>query len=236
MIRGIFFDLDDTLVDDTISLEQCAQQAALELAPDRGASAVELAGAYVDSAIDFWTQLGPNTPKPPSGAIRPAMWRAALARFRITDDRLAERLAERFDALRVERVELFPEAVPVLNALHGKYRMAIVTNGYAETHEKKIARLELERFFDGIVLAGELAMVKPDPAVFRHAMEMLDVSADESVMVGDRYDRDIEGAHSAGMRAVWIRCRDEGVPEGARPPEATIASIAGLPAALAALE
>jgi putative hydrolase of the HAD superfamily len=236
VIRAIFFDLDDTLVDDTISLEQCAEQSARELAGGRGPSPVDLADAYVDAAIEFWTQLGPGSPKPESGEIRPAMWRNALARFGISDDALAEKLADRFDELRVERVELFPDALPLLNALRGKYRMAIITNGYAETHEQKIARLELERFFDCIVLAGDLEMVKPDPAIFAHAMKLLDVGPDESVMVGDRYDRDIEGAHAAGMRAVWIRCRNETLPEGARPPDATIDRIGDLAAALAKLE
>jgi putative hydrolase of the HAD superfamily len=235
VIRAIFFDLDDTLVDDTISLEQCAETAARELAHDLGTSPVDLADAYVDAAIDFWTQLGPGSPKPPSGEIRPAMWRSALQRYGIHNAALAEELADRFDQLRVERVELFPDALPVLNALHGRYRMAIITNGYAETHDKKIARLELERFFDAIILAGDLEMVKPDPAVFVHAMEKLEVGPSESLMVGDRYDRDIEGAHAAGMRAVWIRCREESVPEGARPPDAIIPSIGSLPAALAAL-
>jgi phosphoserine phosphatase len=236
VIRAIFFDLDDTLVDDTVSLEQCAEQAARELAPDRGASPADLADAYVDAAINFWTQLGPGSPKPTSGAIRPMMWRHALARFGVNDDDLAQRLARRFDELRVERVEFFPDALPVLNALHGRYRMAIITNGFAETHEQKIARLELERFFDRVILAGELQMAKPDPAVFVHGMELLEVKPGESIMVGDRYDRDIEGAHAAGMRAVWIRCRDEEIPAGARPPDATIASIGALPEALEHLE
>ncbi len=235
MIRAIFFDLDDTLVDDTISLEQCAEQAARELASDRGVSPVDLGDAYVDAAIDFWTHLGPGSPKPASGAIRPMMWKAALLRHGVLDEALAERLAHRFDELRIERVELFPDALPVLTALHGRFQMAIITNGFAETHDQKIARLELERFFDHVVLAGELEMAKPDPAVFVHAMALLEVSADESVMVGDRYDRDIEGAHAAGMRAIWLRCRGEEVPPGARQPEATIDSIGELPAALALL-
>ena len=233
VIRAIFFDLDDTLVDDTISLEQCAEEAARELAHGRGASPVDLADAYVDAAIDFWTQLGPGSPKPAMGEIRPMMWRVALQRHGIEDEALARTLAGRFDELRVERVELFPEAVPVLDALRGKYRMAIISNGFAETHELKIARLELERFFERIILAAELEMAKPDPAVFVHAMELLGVGPDESIMVGDRYDRDVIGAHEAGMRAVWIRCRGEEVPDGARPPEAVIGSIAGLPEALA---
>ena len=235
VLRAIFFDLDDTLVDDTVSLQQCAEMAARELVPDRGVAAVDLADAYVNAAVDFWTQLEPGSPKPAAGAIRPAMWRTALRRYGIDDGMLATALAHRFDALRVERVELFPEAIPVLEGLHGRYRMAIITNGFAETHERKIARLELQRFFDRVVLAGELQMAKPDPAVFAHAMELLGVGASESVMVGDRFDRDVEGAHAAGMRAIWIRCRGEQVPPGARRPDAIIDSIAGLPAALAAL-
>ena len=232
MIHAIFFDLDDTLVDDTISLEQCAEQAVKELAPGLGITPVVLADAYVDAAIEFWTDLGPGSPKPASGAIRPMMWRRALQRFDVDDDALAENLAHRFDELRVERVEFFPDALPVLEALHGRYKMAIITNGFAETHERKIARLELERFFDRVILAGELQMAKPDPAVFVHAMEWLGVKPDVSVMVGDRYDRDIEGAHAAGMRAVWIRCRDEEIPAGARPPDAIIPSVGALPSAL----
>lgn len=236
MIRAIFFDLDDTLVDDTISLEQCAETAAREFASDRGASPVDLADAYVDAAIDFWTQLGPGSPRPKPGEIRPAMWRSALQRYGIADEALAARLADRFDELRVERVELFPDALPVLHALHGRFRMAIITNGYAETHEQKIARLELERFFDHIILAGDLEMVKPDPAVFAHAMALVGAAPDESVMVGDRYDRDVEGAHAAGMRAIWIRCRDEKVPPGARPPDAIIDGIGELPQTLSSLD
>ncbi|HXW76623.1 MAG TPA: HAD family hydrolase [Candidatus Eremiobacteraceae bacterium] len=236
MLHAIFFDLDDTLVDDTVSLEQCAVIAARELTDGRGASPEALGTAYVDAAIEFWTSLEPRAPKPATGAIRRGMWAKALTRYGIDDESLATKLARRFDELRVQRVELFPEAVPVLTALHQRYRMAIITNGYAETHDKKIARLELGRFFDHIVLAGDLEMVKPNPDIFRHAMKLLDARPEESLMVGDRYDRDIIGAHEAGMRAVWIRCRDEMVPEGARAPDATITSIAELPAVLANLK
>ena len=163
------------------------------------------------------------------------MWKAALLRHGVLDEPLAERLAQRFDQLRIERVELFPDALPVLTALHGRYRMAIITNGFAETHDQKIAQLELERFFDRVVLAGALEMAKPDPAVFAHAMALLGVGPAESVMVGDRYDRDIEGAHAAGMTAVWLRCRGEEVPPGARQPDAVIDSIGELPSALETL-
>jgi putative hydrolase of the HAD superfamily len=230
-IRAIFFDLDDTLLDDTISSERSAAVVAAELVGDR-APADALAVAYMDEAMNFWERLEPGAPKPPGGAIRPRLWRAALARFDIDDEELATRLAHRYDTVRVERVELFPETLPVLHALHGRYKMAIITNGFAETHEAKIARLELSRFFDAVILAGEMQLVKPDPAVFHHAMAQLGVTADESVMVGDRFERDVKGAQAAGMRSVWVNTRNESAPPEAQLPEAEISSIAELPAAL----
>jgi putative hydrolase of the HAD superfamily len=235
-IRAIFFDLDDTLLDDTISSERSAALVASELAGDRGVSPEGLAVAYMAAAMDFWEHLEPRSRKPQSGAIRPMLWRAALEKHGIQDPDLAQRLAARYDAVRIERVELFPETLPVLHQLHGRYKMAIITNGFAETHDAKIARLELARFFDAVVLAGEMQLIKPDPAVFRHAMDELAVGPDESVMVGDRFERDITGAHAAGMRAVWVNSRNETMPAKARPPEATIPSIAALPDVLGRLE
>ena len=234
-IRAIFFDLDDTLLDDTITSERSAALVAAELAGDRGVAPGDLAVAYMEEAMGFWERLEPGAPKPASGAIRPSIWRGALTRHGIHDAVLAQRLAARYDAVRIERVELFPETLPVLRELHGRYKMAIITNGFAETHEAKIARLELSRFFDTVVLAGEMELAKPDPAVFRHGMDALGVSARESVMVGDRFDRDITGAQAAGMRAIWVNSRKETMPPGARPPDATIPSIAELPAALVTL-
>jgi 2-haloalkanoic acid dehalogenase type II len=231
-IRAIFFDLDDTLLDDTISSERSAEAVARELAGDRGIQPADLARAYLDAAIDFWETLEPGSPKPASGAIRPSIWRKALASQGIDDADLALRLARRYDRDRLERVELFPDTVPVLRKLHGRYKLAIITNGFAETHDAKIARLELARFFDNVILAGELELVKPDPAVFRHAMDAAGVGPQESVMVGDRFERDVTGAHAAGMRAIWVNCRDGTVPENARAPEAVISSIAELPDAL----
>ena len=236
MIRAVFFDLDDTLVEDTLALEHCAEAAVREISPDLGVDPNELAVAYVDAAIDFWESLEPGGSPPASGDIRPSMWRNALRRCGVDDPALAGRIAHRYDELRLERAELLPEAVPVLRALHGRYKMSIITNGFRETHDIKIERLELRRFFDHVILAGELRLVKPDPKIFRHAMALAGVSPDESVMVGDRYGRDIAGAHAAGMRAIWIQMRGERVPQGKREPEATIKSIGELPKALARLD
>lgn len=232
MLRAIFFDLDDTLVDDTISTEHCAELVAQELAAGRGIAPADLAKAYLDAAIAFWEGLGPGARRPPKGGIRRTMWGRALQSLGVEDPALAAALARRYDAIRAERVEYFPDAVPVLARLHGTYRLAIITNGFTETHEARVAPLELGRFFDHVVMAGDLEMVKPDPAVFHYAMRLLGVTADQSVMVGDRFNRDVEGAHAAGMRAVWVNAHGDPQPPGAQPAEAVITSMRDLPKAL----
>lgn len=233
MLRAIFFDLDDTLVDDTISTEHCAELVARELAADRGIAPADLAKAYLEAAIAFWEGLGPGTNRPPKGGIRRTMWSRALKSLGVDDRALAAALASRYDAVRAERVEYFPDAVPVLAGLHGAYRLAIITNGYSETHQARVAPLELGRFFDYVVMAGDLDMAKPDPEVFRYGMRLLAVSPEESIMVGDRFNRDVAGAHAAGMRAVWVNPHGDPLPAGARPPEAVIASLRELLQALA---
>jgi putative hydrolase of the HAD superfamily len=232
VIRAIFFDLDDTLVDDTISTEACAEAVARELASDRGLAPADLAKAYLDAAIAFWEGLEPGAKHSREVGIRRTMWRAALHSLGVDDDALASALAARYDAVRAERVEYYPDAVPVLTRLQGKYRLAIITNGFAETHKARIAPLQLGRFFDHVLMAGDLDMVKPDPAIFRHAMSLLNVGPSESVMVGDRYNRDVTGAQAVGMRAIWMNVRAEQLPEGATPPDAMIATLSELPAVL----
>lgn len=235
VIRAIFFDLDDTLVDDTISTEACAEAVARELASDRGLAPADLAKAYLDAAIAFWEGLEPGAKHSREVGIRRTMWRAALHSLGVEDDALAAALAARYDAVRAERVEYYPDAVPVLTRLHGKYRLAIITNGFAETHKARIAPLQLGRFFDHVLMAGDLDMVKPDPAIFRHAMSLLNVGPSESVMVGDRYNRDVTGAQAVGMHAIWMNVRAEQLPEGAAPPDAVIAALSELPAVLSRL-
>ena len=68
-------------------------------------------------------------------------------------------------------------------------------------------------------------MVKPDPLLFAHACRTLGGAPARSAMVGDRYDRDIRGALDAGLYTIWLNVRDESLPPGATPPDATVASI-----------
>jgi putative hydrolase of the HAD superfamily len=123
-------------------------------------------------------------------------------------------------------LNLAPGSLELLATLRARgCRLGLVTNGFAETHHDKIDRLGLRERMDAFFLADEVGMVKPNPALFRHACEVLGSVPERSAMVGDRYDRDIVGAAEAGLFTVLIDVHAIPLPLGARPPDATVAAI-----------
>jgi len=99
--------------------------------------------------------------------------------------------AERF------RTETIPGAVELLRALHGKYVLAMATNG-------RPWDTPLDRYFSLVATAHDLGVAKPDPAFFHAILKQLSLTPAEAAMVGDSYEADIAGAKSAGLRAIWF--------------------------------
>jgi HAD superfamily hydrolase (TIGR01549 family) len=82
--------------------------------------------------------------------------------------------------------------------------VALVTNGPPDIQRLKLEQTGLADHFSAVVISGELGLGKPDPEVFLHAAGSLGVRPQEAVMVGDSWERDIEGALGAGLSAIWI--------------------------------
>jgi putative hydrolase of the HAD superfamily len=70
---------------------------------------------------------------------------------------------------------------------------------------------------------------KPDPAIFQLGVEALQLDAQEVVVVGDSFSKDIQPAKSIGCRAVWIKGLGWGSEEvDERVPDATIEALSEL--------
>jgi putative hydrolase of the HAD superfamily len=227
-LKGVLFDLDDTLHDDTFAYQNAAEEVAREVAAEHGIDALALKAAYIAEAEGFWHRLSPLDLQVKLASLRASMWQAALERVGVGDvPELAQRSAERYNAYRTKYFTLFPGAVDLLRTLRERgMKLGIVTNGLSETHREKIALLKISEYFDAIFLSDEVGMVKPDPLLFAHACRTLGAAPAQSAMVGDRYDRDIRGALDAGLYTVWLNVRNESLPPGAPPPDATCSSIA----------
>ena len=202
-IDTVLFDLDDTLHDDTTAYRAAARAVADVVAAEHGIEPQALVDAYEGEAMDFWSSLTTE--------------HLALAR----------RAADVYVHGRAERLELAPGSLDVLTALRARgCKLGLVTNGFAATHHDKIDRLGLRERMDAFFIADEVGMVKPDPALFRHACDVLGSRPARTAMVGDRYARDVVGAHEAGLFTVLLDVHAIPIPDGAPKPDAVISTIA----------
>jgi len=103
---------------------------------------------------------------------------------------------------RHENFALYEDAMPVLDVLRGHgIKIGLVTNGQRDLDEFVLHhRLDV----DAKVGSKAHGWIKPDPSIFLVALEQLDASPEETVMVGDSYEDDIEGARALGMRAILL--------------------------------
>ena len=96
---------------------------------------------------------------------------------------------------------------PVLEALSGRYRLGIVSNFYGNL-EAVCQGSGLASLFGAIADSHRVGARKPDPAIFRAALEPLSTKPETTLLVGDSLSRDREGARRMGMGFIWIAPRD----------------------------
>ena len=98
----------------------------------------------------------------------------------------------------------YPELYEVLESLREKYKLGIITNGYSTVQRDKINSVNIAKYFDDIIVSGDLDFAKPDPRIFELSCRHLGVTKEEAVYIGDYYPNDIAGALGAGILPIWI--------------------------------
>ena len=91
-----------------------------------------------------------------------------------------------------------------MGAIKRHVPIGVVSNNVLDEQQEKLRICGLDRFVDELVVSAEVGVSKPDPEIFRVAINRLGVSAQQAVMVGDSWAADIEGARAAGIRAIWF--------------------------------
>ena len=130
-----------------------------------------------------------------------------------------ESLAEWYGSAMERQVEPDLEVNGFLAQLNDRrVPWGIVTNG-RPSQRGKCRAAGLEQLAPFIIVSGEVGYEKPDPRIFRDALEATGLTAPEQVMfVGDNPEADIDGAKRFGMKAAWIR-RGRQYPAGLQPPD-----------------
>jgi putative hydrolase of the HAD superfamily len=195
MIKVVFFDLDDTLVD-TSRLAEMARRNAIENMVRHGLP-VDFDIAYQE-LLELISEYGSNFSRHFDYLLRrldlpsnPKWVAAGVIAYHNT----------KFAYLRtvkgVRRV--------LLDLQRAGYRLGIITDGDPIKQWEKILRLELDAYFDEVFISDYLGVKKPHRKIFEKALKKMGIEPSEAVMVGDRLYSDIYGAKQVGMNTVWFR-------------------------------
>jgi putative hydrolase of the HAD superfamily len=200
-ITDIFFDLDHTLWDFDVNSE-----LAFEVILKKDHPTIEI--------TDFIEKYAP---------INQACWK--LYQYdKITHAELRyNRLKHTFDALEYfvsdaqidsianDYIQLLPEnnrlfdgTIEVLEYLGEKYKLHIITNGFADVQYKKINNSNIGSFFKTITNSEMAGVKKPNPIIFEYALNLAQANKENSVMIGDCLEADVQGALNAGLDAIFF--------------------------------
>ena len=153
-------------------------------------------------------------------------WEAAVAELGRDDPGLAPAMAAAYVEAQRAGHPLIGGAAETVRTAAARYRLGLLTNGPPDIQRLKLEKTGLAGCFAAVGISGETGVGKPSPEAFHLVLRALDVRPDETVMVGDSWERDVEGALAAGVRPVWIAA-GRPVPDGVRG-VAAVPSVAAL--------
>jgi putative hydrolase of the HAD superfamily len=203
--RAVFFDAGETLLSAHPSFPELLTTVLREEGLDTTTDAIrealpEVAGVFTSATErkELWS-TSPDRSRRFWGEV----YRTLLAQLGLPfTEELALRLYSVFTD--VSNYRLFPDTLPVLRKLRDAgLRMGLISN-FEEWLERLLEAVEATSFFDVRVISGIEGMEKPDPAIFRLALERLGARPADSLYVGDNVTYDVEPARAVGMTAVLL--------------------------------
>lgn len=201
-IRHIYFDLDRTLWDFAKNSREAIGDVYREYKLDEcGYPNEDTFFKVYDVYNDYcWDRYRQN--RMSKSYLRHQRFYMTLNHFGKPDRVLARQLGKAYVDISPYKTALVQGTVDILEYLSPKYKLHIITNGFQEVQSIKLQQSKIDHYFDQIVTSERVGKRKPDPLIFRFALEVAGATAEESIMIGDDYDVDVKGAEGVGMSAI----------------------------------
>ena len=198
-IQHVFFDLDHTLWDfeknSDLTFQKIFQKNKLSIDLD---SFLEV---YRPLNFEFWKLY--REEKVTKSELRYGRLKNTFDALNVTiSDELINIIADQYIEYLADFNHLFDGAIEILEYLNQKYTLHIITNGFEEIQTKKMINANIHHYFDQVITSESVGVKKPNPKVFTHALEIAHAHKDNSMMIGDSIEADIQGALGIGMKAI----------------------------------
>lgn len=216
--QAIFFDLDDTIIDDSSNVHEVWRAAVESEARVLAGLDIEEILAHVQ-AIRAWYWADEARHRVGRADLRgTSAWIAgqALQRLGVDDAAVARRIGYLYRDIRDRGHVLLPGAIEALERVRGLgLRTALLTNGTAEGQRAKLVQFDLARHFDYVCIEGEFGCGKPDERVYREALRALGCDPASTWMVGDNLEWDVAAPMRLGIAGIWLDRFQTGLPDPA---------------------
>lgn len=198
VIKNVLFDLDDTLLDFHRAEAEAIRHTLREIGID---ATDETVGLYSRINRSCWAKL--ETGEYTRDQVLHNRFDFLFEALGVEGDAHAtQKLYEYRLSLGAYYVD---GAEELLNALYGKYRLYLATNGIVNVQSRRIKDSGIGKYFEDIFVSERIGYNKPDKRFFDDAFSRIDgFKHEESVMVGDLLTSDIRGGINAGIKTVYF--------------------------------
>lgn len=215
MIRGIAFDLFDTLVDqnhDRLGWVEAEGRRVPATTPALYGHAVaevgldRSLGEFADLQREVDRELFRTTVK--QGLELPTIRRFEELSTRLgygADSGLSEAFTRIHMGMLREAVSVPAHHEAILASLAIDHRLALCSNfSHSETALEILREAGFDRHLSSVVISEDVGVRKPRPEIFSAVAEALELAPEEILHVGDSLEADVSGAAACGMRTVWL--------------------------------
>jgi len=208
--KHIFFDLDRTLWDFENNSKAAIKNILKEL------NLTELLETF-DQFIEIYTINNDRLweayrrGEVKKDQLRVTRFHLTLKHFGINNIELAKTIDKKYLHLSPRSKHLMPNAIEILEYLKKKYNLYIVTNGFKETQHTKMSYSGILDYFDKVISSEDVGYAKPDYRIFHKSLSSVNAKKSESLMIGDDYKVDIEGAKKYGIDQVFYNNKNESI-------------------------
>lgn len=209
-ITDVFFDLDHTLWDFDRNSEMAFDRIFKNNFPE--ISSQDFTKKYIPINQSCW-KLYQND-KITHQELRYNRLKYSFDALNISiSDEDIHQIANDYIEFLTDNNHLFDGAIEVLEYLKTKYKLHIITNGFAHVQEKKINNAALSDYFTTITNSDLAGVKKPNSIIFDYAINWAQTYKENSVMIGDCLEADVNGALNAGLDAIFFNDKNIAVPE-----------------------
>ncbi len=199
MLDWLLIDLDNTLLDFTAGANRSLKIALKAFAIEPSVSNIQIYHTINHQCWEAFEkgELDVDT-------LRRRRFELFVEQLSVSVD--ADKLNTFYLSRLSEQTDEITGARQFLHWASSKYKLVLATNGFASVQRPRIARSQLQSFFEHIVISEEIGVQKPHAGFFDHAFEKMKYPAKERVMIiGDSQSSDINGGRNYGIRTCWLR-------------------------------